>query len=116
MAKIPERRRNTRIPVDFTVAVTMGRKILKWRAKEFSEFGVLLASKDKVNEKQLVGQDFRLALELNPDQPAITVTGIVAYASTTGLGVRFKNVPAHDQAALRYYVDARGIGKSEKNS
>lgn len=101
-----ERRRVPRIVANFPVTVTWGRKQFRWEATECSEYGIFLAAPNK----ELVGEDVQLAMMLEPKKPLIGVTGVVAYATDTGLGVRFKNISPEHQMVLKEYVQARGIG------
>ena len=104
--KPDERRRVPRIGVDFSVSVTWGQKQYRWKAREFSEYGILLLS----TRKELVGEEIRLSLSLDDTQPALDLVGVVAYTTDIGLGVRFKNVRPEDHITLKYYVLSRGIG------
>ena len=101
-----ERRRVPRIQVEFPVTVAWGRKQHKWQVKEFSEYGILVASPSK----ELVGQEVQLGLSLNPSEGPLTVQGTVVYGTDTSVGIRFKNVPADEQRILRAYAQAHGIG------
>ena len=101
-----ERRRVPRIQVELPVTVAWGRKQHKWQAKEFSEYGILVAS----SSKELVGQEVQLGLLLNPDESPLTVEGTVVYGTDTSIGIRFKNVPQQEQRILRAYAQAHGIG------
>lgn len=103
-----ERRRVPRVAVSFPVTVVSGRKQHRSQAKQFSEYGVLVASPIK----ELVGQDVQVGLLLNPGEKPVTVPGIVVYGTDTSIGIRFKNVPAEDQQTLRAYAQAHGIGIS----
>ena len=103
-----ERRRVPRIQVEFPVTAALGRKQHKWQAKEFSEYGILVASASK----ELVGQEVQLGLSLNPSEGPLAVAGTVVYGTDTSIGIRFKNVPAEDRQTLRAYAQAHGIGIS----
>ncbi len=92
--------------MDFPVTLTWGRKHFRWRAREFSEYGILVAA----GQKDLVGEDVQIALPLEAGASPLSLTGVVAYATGTGIGIRFKNVPQEQQNALKTYVEARGIG------
>ncbi|MBI3894599.1 MAG: PilZ domain-containing protein [Acidobacteria bacterium] len=107
--KASERRRVPRIEVDFPVTVSWKGKQFRWKAQEFSEYGILLITA----RKELVGEELHLSLILDSSQPPLDLVGMVAYATDVGLGIRFKNVPSPDQTALRYYVLSRGIGKPQ---
>ena len=107
-----ERRRVPRIPVDFPVTLTVGRKQYRGQACEFSEYGILLTSPNK----ELVGDEVQVALSLNPNEAPLSVTGMVVYATDSGIGIRFKNVPTEDQLTLRAYAHTRGIGIVENPS
>ena len=106
--KPTERRRVPRISVDLPVTVASGRKQYQWRATKLSEFGVHLVSKRKelVKEKE----DVLVALNLEPKGSPLTLPGIVAYVTETGIGIRFKNLSLEQHASLKSYVLARGIG------
>ena len=103
-----ERRRVSRVPVSFPVTVIVGRKQHRSHAKQFSEYGVSVASPIK----ELVGQDVQVGLQLNPGEKPLSVDGIVVYGTDTSVGIRFKNVPAEDRQTLRAYAQAHGIGIS----
>lgn len=105
-----ERRRAPRIQVNFPVVVNWGRKQFKWLAREFSEYGILLAG----SNKEMVGEDLKLELALDPSEPPLEVEGVVAYATDTGVGVRFKNVSPENQYSLKHYVQKHGIGITRK--
>ena len=108
--KYSERRRVPRVNVDFPVVVNWGRKQFRWLAREFSEYGILLAG----SNKEMVGQELKLELKLDPQHPPILVQGVVAYATDTGVGVRFKNISREDQFSLKHYVQSKGIGINRK--
>lgn len=95
-----------RIKVDFPVTVKWGRKQYKWRAIELSEYGILLAA----SQKELVGEELRLQLMLEPQDSPLVLQGVVVYAADGGVGVRFKNLQPSEQATLKDYVQAHGIG------
>ena len=105
-----ERRRAPRISVSFPVMVSWGRKQFRWLAREFSEYGILLAG----SNKEMVGEDLKLELALDPNDPPLNVDGIVAYATDTGVGIRFKNVSPENQFSLKHYVQKHGIGITRK--
>jgi len=93
-----------RISVDFPAKLTCERKQYQYRAREFSEFGILLVSKNK----ELVGKDVDLELNLDSPEASFSLQGVVAYATDTGLGVRFKNLTREAQAVLRNYIQTHG--------
>ena len=95
-----------RIQVELPVTVTWGRKQHKLQAKEFSEYGILLACP----QKELVGQEVQLGLSLNANESPLAVGGTVVYGTDTSIGIRFKNVPQEEQRILRAYAQAHGIG------
>lgn len=105
-AKTPEKRRVPRIPAGFPVALTWGRKQHRLQSKEFSEYGILLTPA----HKDMLGEDVQVALSLEPNKSSLSVSGVVAYVTEAGMGIRFKNVPQEQQAILRDYVRTRGIG------
>ena len=107
-----EKRRVPRIQVDFPVTVTWGQKQYRWKAREFSEYGILLLS----TRKELVGEEIHLSLLLDNTQSALDLVGVVAYTTDIGLGVRFKNVRPEDHVTLKYYVLSRGIGALKPQS
>ena len=107
-----ERRRVPRIKVDFPVTVKWDRKQYKWRAVEFSEYGILLVAP----QKELVGQEINIQLTLEPPDTPLALQGMVVYSIAAGLGVRFKNVSPQQQAILTHYVQARGIGINKHSS
>ena len=107
-----EKRRVPRIEVDFPVTVTWGQKQYRWKAREFSEYGILLLS----TRKELVGEEIRLSLSLDDTQPALNLVGVVAYTTDIGLGVRFKNVRPEAHITPKYYVLSRGIGAPKPQS
>ena len=104
--KSQERRRVPRVHVNFPVVVNWGRKQYRWLAREFSEYGILLAG----SNKEMVGQDLKLELNLDPNDPTLNLEGVVAYATDTGVGVRFKNISPDNQFSLKHYVQKHGIG------
>lgn len=105
-----EKRRVPRLHVNFPVVVNWGRKQFRWLAREFSEYGILLNG----SNKDLVGQELKLALAFEPDSKPIEVHGIVAYSTDTGVGVRFKNITPEAQHTLKHYVKLHGIGITRK--
>lgn len=105
-AKDSERRRVPRVKVEFPVVVSWGRKQFRWPARECSEYGILLAG----SNKELVGEELKLQLNLEPNQPPLSLVGVAVYSAETGVGIRFKNVSPEDQFSLKYYVQSRGIG------
>ena len=109
-AKPSERRRAPRIAVRFPVVVNWGRKQFKWLAREFSEYGILLNG----SNKEMVGSDLRLELAMDPNDTPITVDGVVAYTTETGVGVRFKNLSPENAFSLKHYVQKHGIGITRK--
>src|ERR1035437_3876133 len=98
-AKPAERRRAPRIPVNFPVTVTWGRKQYRCQARELSEFGILLAS----THKELAG-DVGVELGLNPGSTSVSLKGVVAYATDTGVAVRFKNISSEQRTVLKNYI------------
>jgi hypothetical protein len=44
----------------------------------------------------------------------MSVEGVVAYTTNTGVGVRFKNLSPENQFSLKHYVQKRGIGITRK--
>jgi len=105
-----ERRRAPRIAVDFPVALTCGRKQYRCQALEFSEFGIFLASA----RKELVGEDVELGLALDTKNPSRSIKGVVAYATNTGIGVRFKSVSPELQMDLKNYIQANSPTKAPR--
>ncbi len=95
-----DRRRTPRIRVQFSATLTVGKKKFTCQAQEFSEFGILLAS----TQSDIVGQDVEVALAFNPRERALHVKGVVAYATGTGLAVRFKETTEEQQLSLTNYV------------
>ena len=108
--KQQEKRRVPRVHVNFPVVVNWGRKQFRWLAREFSEYGILLNG----SNKELVGEELKLELNLDPNHPPVSVDGIVAYSTATGVGVRFKNISPENQYSLKHYVQAKGIGITRK--
>jgi PilZ domain-containing protein len=98
-----ERRRSPRIAVQFPVTVSWGKKQYRWHAREFSEFGILLAS----THKELVGEDVEVNLALESFDSAISLAGIVAYATDAGVAVRFKDISAEHRMVLRNYIESQ---------
>jgi hypothetical protein len=96
--------------VNFPVLVHWGKKQFKWLAREFSEYGILLAA----SNKEIVGEELKLELPLDLQTAPLAVDGVVAYTTETGVGIRFKNVSPDDQFALKHYVEKRGIGINRK--
>ena len=104
--KSQERRRVPRIQVNFPVLVNWGRKQYRWLAREFSEYGILLAG----SNKDMMGQEIKLELPLEPNAPPLNVEGVVAYVTDTGVGIRFKNLSPESQFSLKHYAQKHGIG------
>ena len=96
-----EKRRSPRIEVDLPVTLNWGKKQYRWRARQFSEFGILLAT----SQKELVGQDVELSLDLDSFDSDVALSGIVAYATDGGIAVRFKNLTADQRATLRAFIN-----------
>ncbi len=105
-----ERRRVPRLHVTFPVVVNWGRKQFRWLFREFSEYGILLNG----SNKDMVGEEIQLKIGMDPKEKPIQVTGIVAYSTDTGVGVRFKNIAPEARLSLKQYVQARGIGITRK--
>lgn len=103
-----ERRRTTRIAVNFPAKLVWGRKQYRCKACEFSEFGILLAC----NNKDLVGKDVEVDLNLDFGHSSVALKGVVAYATDSGVGVRFKNISPEQHAVLKDYIQARGTNAS----
>jgi hypothetical protein len=101
-----ERRRAPRIEVSFPVVANWRQKQYKWRAREFSEYGILLAA----SNKEMVGEDLKLELTLDPNNPPVAVDGVVAYVTESGVGVRFKNISPENQFSLKHYVERQSTG------
>ncbi len=104
-----ERRRTTRIEVDFPAKLTAGRKQYRCQAREFSEFGILLAC----SNKDLVGKDVDVDLALDATEPPVSLKGVVAYATENGVGVRFKNVSSDQRALFKAYIQVRSTTKPQ---
>ncbi len=96
-----EKRRSPRIDVDFPVTLSWGKKEYRWRARQFSEFGILLAS----THKELVGQDVDLILALDSYDTDVALSGIVVYSTDAGVAVRFKNLTTDQRATLRAFIE-----------
>jgi hypothetical protein len=99
-----ERRRTPRISVDFRVTLTCGDKQYRWQAREFSESGVFLAG----DETELVGKNVEVVLALNAAASTVSLKGIVAYATDSGVAVRFRNPSADQRAVFRNFIEAHG--------
>lgn len=95
-----EKRRTIRIPVDFSAHIKLGKKKLNCKAREFSEYGILVTS----DRNDLVGTDIELDLLLDAPNKPVSLQGVVVYSIDGGLGIRFKNATAEDRAVLRSYV------------
>lgn len=108
--KQDERRRTPRIPVDFPVTLTLGRKQYRLQAREFSEFGILLAS----TYKELVGEDVTVELTLNPTSPSLSLEGVIAYATDTNVAIRFKNISPEHRAILKSYIQAHSSNSARQ--
>ena len=108
--KYAEKRRVPRLQVSFPVVVNWGRKQFRWLAREFSEYGILLNG----SNKEMVGEELKLALAFEPERDPLEVQGIVAYSTETGVGVRFKNVSPEAQHSLKHYVKQHGSGITRK--
>ena len=108
--KYAEKRRVPRLQVSFPVVVNWGRKQFRWLAREFSEYGILLNG----SNKEMVGEELKLQLGLDPESEPLELNAVVAYSTETGIGVRFKNVTPEAQNSLKYYVKQHGIGITRK--
>jgi hypothetical protein len=53
-----------------------------------------------------------MELILEPPNPPLRLSGVVAYATPDGLGIRFADVSPEQRLLLRDYVNVRGIGIS----
>lgn len=100
-----QRRRVPRIPANFPVTLTWGKSRIRSQARQFSEFGILLAS----TRKDLVGENVRLDLALEPPNPHVSLPGLVVYATDDGIGIRFEAILPEQHVTLKKYVQARGI-------
>jgi hypothetical protein len=107
-----ERRRVPRVSVDFPVTLTWRRKEHRLQAREFSEYGILVAS----DQKDLIGEEVQVGLALNAGESPISLDGTVVYGTDAAIGIRFKNVPSEDQQTLRAYAMAHGIGINRSQS
>ena len=106
MEKAPrwnQRRRVPRISVELPVTLTWERKSFPCQARQLSEFGILVACE----HKELVGKEIQVKLKLDSPSRSLSLSGIVAYAIDTGIGVRFNDLSAEQQALLKDYVEAR---------
>ena len=95
-----EKRRTIRIPVDFPTKVTAGKKKFNCKAREFSEYGILLASE----RSDLVGTEVELDLSLETVSKPVSLQGVVVYSIDAGLGIRFKNITEEHRTILSSYV------------
>ena len=103
--KTNERRQSPRITVDFPATLMLGRKQHKCRAREFSEFGVLLAPA----RKELVGEEVRIEMALDGESGPTPLEGVVVYATDKGVAVRFRNTSREQQAAFRNYIRSQAV-------
>ena len=107
-----ERRRVPRVSVDFPITLLWRQKEHRLKAREFSEYGILVSA----SHKEMIGQEVQVGLALNPGESPISVDGTVVYGTDTSIGIRFKNVPSEDQQTLRAYANAHGIGINRPQS
>jgi hypothetical protein len=102
--RVLERRKMPRIPVNFGVTVTCEDRRYNSQAREFSESGVFVSAEDK----GLVGKLVMLDLALTPQDSALSLKGVVVYATESGVGIRFRN-PSRDQlSVLKNFIRANG--------
>ena len=104
-----ERRRVARISANFPVTLQLNGKQYSVRAKEFSEFGILLAT----SRKDLLGESVEVALQLNPEQPSVPMKGVVVYCTEAGMAVRFKDISSEQRALFNSYIESQDLGKSD---
>lgn len=104
--KQSDRRHYLRVRVDFPAILTFGETRFHCRALDLSEFGVLVGPA----HPHLVGQVVGVKFIFEPPRPALFLSGFVAFLSSEGLGIRFRNVSTDQACSLRSYVQACGLG------
>jgi hypothetical protein len=95
-----------RIPADFRVDLTAGRRKIRCLARELSEFGISLVSA----HTGLVGKNVSLHLIFEKPDSSLSLSGTVFSATKDCLEIRFREMSPEQQAQLTSYVHARGIG------
>ena len=80
-----------------------GKKNFPCHACQLSEYGILLVPE----HKELVREDIQVTFDLDSPNHSLSLSGIVAYATDNGIGIRFKNMSTKQQTILKEYVQAR---------
>ena len=101
-----QRRRVARVPVEFPVQVTWGKKQYQCQARQLSDFGILLTPP----RKELVGENIGVRFALGKPKSAFNLSGVVVYAAESGCGIRFESNNPEQLTSLHNYVHSLGIG------
>jgi hypothetical protein len=97
-------RRVPRVAVDFPAIIIFNKNRLRCLAQQLSEFGIFV----NASEKRLIGK--RVQVEIKMSEILLSLSGIVAYGTDAGIGIRFTDVPIETEMALRGYVRVRSSG------
>ena len=93
-------RRVPRVAADFPVILNLEKNRFYCQAHQLSEFGILVTP----TQKKLIGQIVKI--DLLPEHPnhRLSLSGVVAYAIDSGLGIRFTDMGPEQQFTLKRYV------------
>lgn len=97
-----ERRKVLRRDVDFEVAYSADGVRGTSRAKQLSEFGMLLGPLD--HPRLLLEKHIQLQFAL-PSQEPCRIRGFCAYVTPTSAGIRFETIPEDLKQRLARYVN-----------
>lgn len=98
-----ERRKVLRVQVNFLVDFTADGVKGQTRAKQISEFGILIGPLD---QPQLMSEKHvRLQFTL-PTAEALDVKGYCAYVTTTSAGIRFETMNEKTKSVLGRFVNS----------
>lgn len=95
-----EKRRVRRVEVDLKVSIRQGKQVAQGRAKQFSEYGMLV----EPSEVGQAGQRYDLSFALPGHRAHFRLKGIAVYATGKGVGIRFEHVPRETTGAFRSYI------------
>ena len=107
MEKVPssnQTRRSPRVSIDLPVILIFEEEQFRRRAVQLSEFGILVAPP----YRDQVGKTVQLELILEPPDPSLFLSGIVVFATITGLGIRFTDVSPDQLLPLKSYLHDHG--------
>jgi len=95
-------KRPPRVSVDLPVILIFEEEQFRCRAVQLSEFGILVVP----TYRDRVGKSVQLRLILEPPNPSLFLSGIVAFATSGELGIRFKDISQDQLLQLKRYVHA----------